>query len=226
MIKFPLFGRKEEEVEEEIPINDVIYMKRSGMSTNQIISTLQREGFSYSAIRKALMQADMKLEVGGPGYEEAPAGPPMFRERVPRGLREIPTPEGFEPEAVPEVRPMIPPPRKPSRELMEDIEELTEKIVEEKWRRLDETLDAVRAWRDDVEDRISTIREDISDIKDTEKARYEEAEAELRNLENQIKDLESRVLALERGFKAFREMMPEFTRGVKELIKATEKLKK
>ena len=52
-----------EEIVSEIPTDKVLAMRQQGMSNNQIIQTLQREGYSTSNIFSAMSQANMKSGV-------------------------------------------------------------------------------------------------------------------------------------------------------------------
>ena len=68
----PLFGKKAspgqpmgagEEITSTIPVDKVLTMRQQGMSNNQIIQTLQREGFTTGNIFNAMSQANMKNEI-------------------------------------------------------------------------------------------------------------------------------------------------------------------
>jgi hypothetical protein len=83
----PLFGKKAspgqpigagEEVTSTIPVDKVLAMRQQGMSNNQVIQTLQREGFSTGNIFNAMSQANMKNEVDlGSGIQDQQMQSPM-----------------------------------------------------------------------------------------------------------------------------------------------------
>ncbi len=83
----PLFGKKAspaqpigagEELTSTIPVDKVLAMRQQGMSNNQVIQTLQREGFSTGNIFNAMSQANMKNEVDlGTGVQDQQMQSPM-----------------------------------------------------------------------------------------------------------------------------------------------------
>ena len=56
----------------EVPVNDVLSMQQSGLSNNQIIQTLQRQGYNPQQIYDALAQAEAKKSIEPMQQEEHP----------------------------------------------------------------------------------------------------------------------------------------------------------
>ena len=73
-----LFGKKKKEVPagmpEGVPTERVIQMRQQNLSNDQVIQTLQQEGYNSSQIFDAMSQADIKGVVSGEG--EVPGAPP------------------------------------------------------------------------------------------------------------------------------------------------------
>ena len=47
------------------PINEIMQMRKQGLSNNQVIQNLQREGYTNTQIFDAMNQADTKMAVEG-----------------------------------------------------------------------------------------------------------------------------------------------------------------
>ena len=50
---------------QENPINEIIQMRQQGLSNNQIIQNMQRNGYSNTQIFDAMNQVDTKIAVEG-----------------------------------------------------------------------------------------------------------------------------------------------------------------
>lgn len=204
-----LFGKKEES-EEEIPIRDVEDMLNRGLSTDQIINYLRREGYSTGAIRDALSQAQVRQEAvrrgpsreeGGGRKEGGEAGQPRQRERPPEG-----------PPSIVEKR----------RGRGEDVERMVETIVEEKWRDVMHDIQDLEDWRADLESRVSNLEEKIGKIGNRIKNLEREIERTSKEKEKMVETVKTEMDAFE---KVVKKMVPEFTSSVKSLSKTVDELK-
>jgi len=138
---------------EGVPTALVIQMRKQGLTNNQIVQTLQREGYSSSQIFDAMSQADIKGIVekpeGGAAFEAGPA-PAM----PPPAPSEEPLPPPGMPPAMPPPAPEGPPPIGAPSASKEEIEEIAESIIDEKWEELMKAVDKIIAWKESTEAKI------------------------------------------------------------------------
>lgn len=225
----PLFGKKKEEAAPAapptgVPTDRVIAMRQQGLSNNQIIQTLQREGYSSSQIFDAMSQADIKGIV-------APA-PPAAPEAAPpeAAPAEMPPPEEIPPMPPPEEMPpppeaAVPPAAMPAAAPgvgREEIEEVAESIVSEKWDELMKSVDKIIAWKDATEAKITKLEQQITDLK----TRFEELHkgilAKIGEYDQGIRAVGTEIKAMESVFK---KILPTFTENVGELSRITKALR-
>jgi hypothetical protein len=117
-----------------LPVEQVSYMKSQGMANEEIISSLQTQGYTPKQIYNAIAQ----FEAGPPA---TPAGPGAFPEM----------PEGI-PETVPSAKPSA------------GFEEIAETIVEEKWTELTKELTKFSEWRETTDSRVDRIEQSIAGL--------------------------------------------------------------
>ena len=139
-----LFGRKKKDEERfppresTTPVSLVIQMRQQGMSDNQIVQSLQKQGYSTTQVFDALSQADIQpaTEAQYPGaapeqYSEPPQQQPVFQQAP-----QMPSQEGFG---------------------REQIEEVAETIIDEKWDELMKGVNKIIEWKDSAEERLAKI---------------------------------------------------------------------
>jgi len=120
------------------PTDQVMTLQAKGISNNQVIQELQKQGFSQTQIYDALNQASTKkaLVKGGPKMQTKPVAQPSLAR----------------PTAAPKAA---------------DTEELIEAIIEEKWKEFRQKMAKEAKWKEDTETRIVKLEQQTRDLKST-----------------------------------------------------------
>jgi len=204
------------------PTDTVIQMRQQGLSNDQIIQSLQREGFISSQIFDAMNQADIKgvVEAAPPGAPPAPSpGPAAAPAPEPAPpMAEMPPAGGFPP--MPEEMPPMPA-AAPERS-REEIEEIVEPIIDEKWEELVKSVDKIIAWKDSAESKLVKMEQQMKDLKDRFEELHSGILAKIGEYDKGIRDVGSEIKAMDTVFK---KVLPTFTENVGELSRLTKKLK-
>jgi len=163
----------------EIPLSQVENMINKGMSKQQVVEFLRGHGYTLAQIQKAISQVEAKQgAVSG-----APVGPPELPPLTPK------EPKPVQPAEAPSLAPVIPEVATPSEGVdteigkVDEIEELIEAIVEEKFAEIIDRLDEV-----------DNLKEDFSN-------RLDKASSEFEDIKNKLKDLENKQLDITRDYK-------------------------
>ena len=189
-----------------VPTEVVRQFRQQGLTNNQIIQNLQRQGFKSHQIFDALNQADMRA---GPPAEQMQR-PELPRADMPMPPLEEPVPQTF---AMPE-----PQPAKPS----EDVEELVEAIIDEKWQDLLKDVNKIVQWKGAMEKRMTVIDNRISDLqKEFESLRTALLE-KINQYDKNIVDVGTELKSMEM---VFRKVLPTFTENVSELKRITSNIR-
>ena len=211
-----LFGSKkgEEETEQaisnETPVNSVLKMREQGLSNNQIITSLQREGYQTTEIFDAMNQADLKRANGAPVEDN---GGEMQNQIYPEDLMD-------EPQQL-EQQPDYQEPSYSDKDVSK-IEELVEAVVEEKWVDLVKDVSKIVEWKSGVESDIISIKQEIEDLK----ASFKELQS---NILSKIDEYDKNIVRVSTNIKAmenvFQKAIPTFTENINELARTVESLK-
>jgi hypothetical protein len=224
-----LFGRKKR-VEEEVPApplmgtptNLVLQMRQQGLTDNQIVQSLQKEGYTSTQIFDALSQADIKktiqpAEQQPPGPEAPPGYPqqaPMQGEMMPRQApAPMPQPAPMPGEPMPRQAPAPGVSR-------EQIEEVAETIVEEKWTEIEKGINKIITWKEDTEEKIIKIEADIANLSKRFSELHTGVLGKISGYEKGIRDVGTEVKAMQEVFK---KTLPKFTENVAALERLTKK---
>jgi len=196
-----LFGKKAERV--SIPTDQVIKLRQQGLSDDQIVQTLQKDGFKSHQIFEAMHQAEVKGMV------------------APTSLEEVPEPENpMEPSA-----PGIPPPPAYAAEEkmpVDRIEEIAEAIIDEKWNELVVNVNKIIEWKEETDRKLAAIETKIHDLG----SRFEKVQASmLGKIEEYDKTMTEVGTDVKALTKVFQKVLPGFIENVGELSRITEKIK-
>ncbi len=105
---------------------------------------------------------------------------------------------------------------------IDELEELVESIINEKWRSLIENFGDIGLWREKVRTEVLSIKQELRRME----ARFENLQravlGKITNYDENIKEVGSEVRALEQ---VFQKIMEPLTTNIKELEKVTKKLK-
>lgn len=189
------------------PIEQVLMMKQQGYTNNQIVQTLQSQGYNTSQIFDAINQAGLsggfeanepEPEVGmqdyGQGYEQQPyqqQSPPTFTPR------EIQPPVTIDEER---------------------IQEVAEAIIDEKWEELAKDIKKVIEWKDQSENRLAKLEQQLIDMRLIIDSLTKSMMAKVSAYDQNIVDVGTEVKAME---KVFQKVLPSLTESVNKLDRMT-----
>lgn len=195
-----------------LPVDQVMAMRQQGMSNNQIVQTLQRDGFDSAQVFDALNQADMQ-----PGAPQAGYGPDPAAMQPPMG----------QPMAQPMEQPMEQYGYAPEQPAFggerERIEEMAETIIDEKWDELIKNINKIVEWKDKTEARIQKVEQQMTDLKDSFDKLHKALIGKISEYDQNILNVGTEIKAMER---VFQKILPSFTENVSELSRITKNLKK
>lgn len=222
VVDLALFGKKEDEKKSQgVPVDRVLNLRKQGMTNNQIIQSLQGEGYSSSQVFDALSQADIKGNA-----PEQPSGP---QPQAQNQNSAQPTPEspGMPP---PPGMGMPPPPgqnvqqpsQQESQEVSEQVESLVESVVEEKWEELIKGVEKIAEWKQDADRRLVRIEEDIKNLKKNFDDLHKGVLGKISEYDRGVREVGSSIDAME---KVFKKSLPEFTKNINELSRITRSAK-
>lgn len=207
------------------PVNMVLKMKEQGFSNNQIVQYLQREGYKSHQIFDAINQADMKGGSALPpqeGMVEAPPEQDQMQQMPQQAVSEQPMQQEMPPE-MPEQYPQGYYPYAQQGSSREEVEELVESVVEDKWNELMKSMNKVFEWKDLTEKRIDKIEHSINALKENFESLHQGILGKIGDYEQSISAVGTDVKALE---KVFSKILPTLTENVSELSNITKDMKK
>ncbi|MEK6823080.1 MAG: hypothetical protein AABY13_04575 [Nanoarchaeota archaeon] len=194
------FGKKKEEPRPAQPsgppVDQVLQMQAQNMTNNQIVEALQRGGYDINTIMDAIAQA------------EAVSGVQPYPQGIPPG----PAPQGFPP--------MPPPPQQP--ESGSNIEELAEKVVEEKWQEFQKELVKWGEWRDNVNLRVERLEQGMTDTRADLDNLHKAIVSKIGEYDKNLIDVGTEIKAME---KVFQKVLPTLTENVSELSRVAKTIR-
>ena len=196
----------------DIPIDTVLGLRQQGLSNNQIIQELQRQGYHSQQIFDAINTAEpantpaTPVDIGVAPQEGIP------QERIPQptieetALQQAPSPE-FD-------------------YSKEKIEEMAEAIIDEKWEELVKSINKIIEWKDKMDATIHKLEQEMKDLKENFDQLHSSMIGKIKEYDRNIVNVGTEVKAME---KVFEKVLPTFTENVGELrriIKGTKGTKK
>jgi hypothetical protein len=205
------------------PTDEVLRMRSGGLTNNQIVQTLQRDGYKSHQIFDAMNQADMRMnspsqpDVSGEDYgmPEDNQAPPLG----PGGQGSYPPQYAQEPEQAPS-------PQEESQNSYPDsdrIEEIAEAIIDEKWEDLTKNISKIIEWKAAVEARINSMERNIDAIKTEFMDLRKGILDKVGEYDENISHVGTQLTAMEQ---VFQKVLPTFTENVNELSRISRNLKK
>ncbi len=192
----------------ESTVDLVLKMREQGLSNNQIITSLQREGYDTTQVFDAMNQADLKRANGAPAEE-------MQDQIYPEELIEQNQLKQFEQQSA-DQEPGY------SNEEVTKVEELVEAVVEEKWVDLVKDVNKIIEWKSNAESNITSIKQEIEDLK----SNFSELQ---KNIIGKIDEYDKNIAKVGTNIKAmenvFQKAIPAFTENINELARTVESLK-
>jgi hypothetical protein len=212
-----------------LPVDQVKNMRAQGLDDNQIIQSLQRDGYTSSQIFDALNQAD--LVSGAP--QQAPT-PPQTQAAVPPA-QTSPAPPPAQPE--PDYSQSYAQPSQPAQDYgpaysqpaydqpqdTTNTEELVEAIIEEKWNELLKDINKIIEWKSKTEGKIDALNKRIDDLKASFDKLHQAIAGKLSQYDKNVLNVDAQLKAME---KVFSKILPEFVDSVNKLSKIAGSKKK
>lgn len=194
------FGKKKKKPEQAAPgspIEQIMTLKQQGMVNDQIVQELERQGYNSSQIFDALNQVNMQGTNAGPeqppGYEssqdfsyERPPGPPEPQ------MQEV----------------------KEDSLSREEIEEIAESIIDEKWKEFEKDVRAIIEWKEKTEVRINHLDQQIKDLASSLNTLHKNTIDKISDYDKNISEVGTEIKAME---KVFQKILPSLTENVNKL---------
>jgi len=201
-----------------IPTEEVLEMQRNSMSHEQIVDSLHQKGFSSQQIMDAINQAELNQSAGmaaGSQNIQSPldtAGPsPQMPEMGAPGLDT--SYQQFPQQRAPQ----------PQRNIEEQIEEITEAIIDEKWDELTKDMGNLSLWKESIQTELESVKQEVlrvegrlEKLQQAVLSRVEQYNQTLTNVDTEMKALG----------KVFEKIIQPLTSNIKELSRITADLKK
>lgn len=203
-----------------IPTEQVMGMRRQGLTDNQIIQSLQQQGFNSNEVLDALEFADHTpatqdlspptAKLANP-MENSP--PPLFQNK----------PEPIPPPMNQPIQNQPPTLQSNEPKRDEEIEELIEAIIEEKWADVEKDIDRLLDWKNGVDEKLTTIKAEIDSMKTSFDELHKAVIGKVGDYDKNILEVGSQLKAMEQ---VFSKVLPKFTDNVAELSRITERARK
>ncbi len=230
-----LFGEKKGDNSNSVPVDKVLALKKQKLSNNQIVEALQREGYSISKIFDAMSQAEMaessNADVSRPlGQVANPVNPtiqapniPSFEEYQNANQQAYPPATSQQP-AYPNQQ-AYQPAYAPfdENELNEKIEEVTEAIIEEKWKDFAETIEKIIEWKNAMQEKFDKFENELDFLKQEFDKIHTALIKKIDQYDKGMSNVGAQLKAMEMVFK---DILPKFTENVNLLSDYAEKVKK
>ncbi|MFH0978138.1 MAG: hypothetical protein V1837_02430 [Candidatus Woesearchaeota archaeon] len=187
-----------------LPVDQVMMMRQQGLTNNQIVQTLQRDGFDSARIFDALSQADLQTGAPQQGYQEMQMQQPMPQEQGYDQGQQYPSQAMFGGER-------------------ERIEEMAETIIDEKWDELIKNINKIVDWKDKTEARLLKNEQEMKDLKESFDKLHKALIGKIAEYDQNILNVGTEIKAME---KVFQQILPTFTENVSELSRITKGIKK
>ena len=203
-----------EKEQKELPTEQVFALRQQELSNNQIIQSLQREGYSSTQILDAINQADTIGGVGPIPQANYPQGQPV--EQPVSQPPQLPD-QGFPQQGLPDQGYYAEP------EAKANSEEIIEAIIEEKWNELMRDINRIIEWKNKTETKIGSLEQEFKDLKDNFDKLHSALIGKIGEYDKNILEVGTEIKAME---KVFQKVLPTFTSTVNELSRITTNLKK
>ncbi len=209
-----------------MPVDQVINLRQQGMSNNQIVQALQRDGYNSGQIFDAMNQADLQGGSASPvSMGSGTAGPPPEMPPIGPGPDALqPQPSYFQPQnnSLPPTEGMPAPFSQEGGDLSR-VEEIAEAIIDEKWEEIIKSVNKILEWKDTTETRMARIEQQFSDLKDNFENLHKAIVGKVGEYDKNILSVGTEIKAME---KVFQKILPTFTENVSELSRITRNIKK
>lgn len=186
-----------------IPTEQVLNMRMQGLSNNQIVQALQRDGFTSDLIFEALTQADMKSNVG----DSSAIQPEQYE-----------NPMRMEPQGYPQYPNYG---QQEQRQTGGGTEELVEAIIDEKWNELLKNLNKIVEWKEKADQRLTVMEQQVTGLRENFDKLHQAIIGKVSEYDQNILNVGTEIKAME---KVFQKILPTFTENVNALGRYTSQI--
>lgn len=208
-----------------IPTDKVLEMRNAGVSNNQIIQNLQREGFMQSQIFDAMNQAEIKAGVSRlpMDYNQSFDAQNPMTMGAPQQMPP-PPPQNMRPQ-MPQAQFQPPFQEQPNSQIQGSVstEELIEALIDEKWNDLLKDVNRIIDWKEKAESRMQKMELGFDEIKKNFDLLHKAIVGKIGEYDKHILDVGAEIQAME---KVFQKVLPTFVDNVNELSRITDNIKK
>lgn len=183
-------------------VDTIAQMQAQGLDNNQIAQSLQREGYTNEQIFDAMNLA-----------EQQKLGAPTMTQDIPPPIN----PMGFQPQSV------VQPQQQDVQGEVQEIEELIEQIINEKWKDIEESIGKILDWKTKVEQNLGTLQTQLNDQKEQFQHLQNSVVGKVGDYDKNVLEVGTQLKAMEM---AFSKVLPQFTENINELNRITSHLKK
>lgn len=200
------FGKKKEQQGQAapgLPIDQVTALKQRGMSNDQIIPEMEKQGYNSSQIFDALNQ----VSLSNPPSEQPP---------------DMAQPDALPPQDFPQQQPLPEhPPLQPQID-KDKIEEIAEAIIDEKWKEFEEDVKVIIDWKEKTEARVNKLEQQIKDVEGTLNSLHKSIINKISDYDKNLTDVGTEIKVME---KVFQKVLPSLTENVNKLDRMTKSSK-
>ncbi len=186
----------------DIPTAKVLNLKSQNLTNNQIIQSLQREGYTVNQVYDAMNQAELKANV-----EAYPMEPGQFQNQFQEPMQQTQSNTNN---------------AQPPQYSQDTLQALVEAVIEEKWEELVKGMQRVIDWKDKTEQRLTSVEQDIKDVKESFSKLHAALVEKVGEYDQHVMGVSTELQALE---KVFQKILPGFVESVGELARVTRDMK-
>jgi hypothetical protein len=191
-----------------VPLDQVKAMKAQGFENNQIIESLQRDGYSSSQIFDAINQADL-----------VPAADVFSQQQKAPPAQQPPPQQNLQPQ---EVSYQEHAHDAPASFELANTEELVEAIIDEKWNDLIKDINKIIDWKNETEAKVISLEQRFDMLKEQFDKLHAAVIGKVGEYDRHILDVGAEIKAME---KVFSKVLPVFTENVHDLQGIVDKMK-
>lgn len=149
--------------------------------------------------------------------DQQPVPPPMGAPPPMQGMPSAPPPGMNAPSF-----PQTPVGQAQPESSIEEIEQVVETIIDERWREVTESIKKVLDWKNAMDEKMSKMEDDVKSLKEDFNELYRAIVGKVGEYDKNILKVDTELKALE---KVFSQVLPTFTANVNELTRIAEDLK-
>jgi len=207
-------------VPQGIPTGEVLELQKKNMSHEQIVDYLHQKGYASQQIMDAINQAELNQQgspfdmegspyMGNQGFQDrqlpdltAPAPGTNYNQQ------QFQQPQQFQPS---------------QRNIEEQIEEIAEAIVDEKWEDLTKDVGNISVWKESVQTEVESVKQEILRLEGRLEKLQQAILGKVDDYNKTLSEVNTEMQALS---KVFEKIIEPLTTNIKELSRITTDLKK